>query len=112
MSKKDNNSKYPISDSIDAMLKSGSDPVEMINEMKKMILERAMSAELDYHLQTEKHEKSKDGNYRNGYGSKKLLIDNGELGIKTARDRDGSFTLIPKRQRHFKGFDQQILSMY
>ncbi len=76
MSKKDNNSKYPmgISDSIDAMLKSGNDPVEMINGMKKMILERAMSAELDYHLQTEKHEKSKDGNYRNRPLSKLIKI--------------------------------------
>lgn len=71
MSKKKNDTQYPIGVTEDAMLKSGSDPVEMINEMKKMILERA--AELDYHLQTDRHEKSKDGNYRNG--SKKLLTD-------------------------------------
>lgn len=105
---------YVSIEALDSLLKGGADPIAMMAEMKKLVMERAMEAELDQHLTHSKHEKTSDGNYRNGHGSKTVITDNGSLEISTPRDRDGSFEpqLIPKRQRHFKGFDQQILSMY
>lgn len=109
--------KYPdyISlDILDSVIKSGADPMEMIAQMKKALMERVMEAELDHHLEHDKNSKTIDGNYRNGYGSKTILMDDGEIEINTPRDREGSFEpmLIPKRQRHFKGFDDKIISMY
>jgi putative transposase len=109
--------KYPdyISlDILDSVIKSGADPMEMIAQMKKALMERVMEAELNHHLEHDKNSKTIDGNYRNGYGSKTILMDDGEIEINTPRDREGSFEpiLIPKRQRHFKGFDDKIISMY
>jgi len=107
-------SKYPnyISvDVLDSVIKSGADPVEMIKQMKRALMERVMEAELNHHLENDKHTKTVDGNYRNGYGSNTILMDDVELEINTPRDRKGTFEpmLIPKRQRHFKGFDDKII---
>ena len=109
--------KYPnyISlDILDSVITSGADPMEMIAQMKKALMERVMEAELNHHFEHDKNSKAIDGNYRNGYGSKTILMDDGEIEINTPRDREGSFEpmLIPKRQRHFKGFDDKIISMY
>ena len=101
-------------EAIDSMIKGGVDPMKMMHDMKKAIMERAMEVELDHHLQHEKYNKTQDGNYRNGHGNKSVITDNGTVHIETPRDRDGTFApkLIPKRQRHFQGFDNQIISMY
>ena len=42
-------SNLPI-EAIDAIIKSGKDPLELMKEMKKAIMERALNAELDHHL--------------------------------------------------------------
>jgi putative transposase len=109
--------KYPdyISlDVLDSVIKSVANPIEMIAQMKRALMERVMEAELNHHLEHDKNSKTIDGNYRNGYGSKTILMDDGEIEINTPRNREGSFEplLIPKRQRHFKGFDDKIISMY
>jgi putative transposase len=109
--------KYPdyISlDILDSVIKSGADPVEMIAQMKKALMERVLEAELNHHLERTHGSKTIDGNYRNGYGSKDVLMDDGEIEINTPRDRNGTFEplLIPKRQRYLKGFDEKIISMY
>ena len=115
--KKDKKSKYPdyieVS-AIDKVISEGKDPIEMMQEMKRAILERALNAELDHHLGYNKNGNSNDGNYRNGSIEKRLLTDNEELNVSTPRDRLGTFEpqLIPKRARHLKGFDDQIISMY
>ena len=99
---------------LDAMIKDGENPFEMMRKMKKAMLERILEAELDHHLAHDRYEKSQDGNYRNGYGSKTVLMDDGKVEISTPRDRNGTFepTLLPKRQCHLKGFDEQIISLY
>lgn len=99
---------------LDGVIKSGKDPMTMMAEMKRALMERVLEAELDHHLSHEKHEPSPDGNYRNGYGKKSVFMDDGEVEISTPRDRKGEFDpiLLPKRQRHFKGFDDKIISMY
>ena len=114
---KNKKSKYPeylSLDELDSVIKSGADPMEMIASMKKALLERVTETELDHHLTHEKGKETIDGNYRNGYGSKTIRMDDGEIEIATPRDRNGSFEpqLIPKRSRSFKGFDDKIISMY
>jgi transposase-like protein len=54
------------------------------------------------------------GNQRNGTSGKTVLPGEGPVRIEVPRDRDGSFEplLIPKHQRRFTGFDQNIIAMY
>lgn len=101
-------------EAIDEILRSGKDPLELMDDMKKMIIQRVLNAEMDYHLGNEKNDNTLDGNYRNGYGSKKVRTDNGCLEIATPRDRDATFDpqFIAKRQRSLKGFDEKIISLY
>ena len=40
--------------------------------MHKRAVEHMLEAELDAHLENEKHEKTNNGNYRNGHGTKKI----------------------------------------
>lgn len=58
-----------------------------------------LEAELDAHLDNEKHDKSLNGNYRNGHTEKKIKTSFGEDLIKVPRDRESSFepALVPKR---------------
>lgn len=53
-------------------------------------------------------------NSRNGYSSKRVITDNGNLDITTPRDRNSSFEprIIEKYQRRLEGFDEKIISMY
>lgn len=82
--------------------------------LQKALIEKAMEGELAYHLGYHKHARSQQENSRNGYGSKAIIMDNGDLEINTPRDRNSSFEpqLIAKRQKQFKGFDSKIISMY
>lgn len=102
-------SPLPI-EQIDELLRGGADPLGLMHDMKKAIMERALNAELDYHLDQE----SEFGNNRNGYGSKQVITDQGAVSINTPRDRDSSFEpqLISKRQRSLKGFDEKVIAMY
>jgi transposase-like protein len=91
--------------------KNGEELNSFFKQMHKRAVEHMLEAELDAHLDYEKHEKSKDGNYRNGYGAKKIKSSFGESEIKVPRDRDGSFepALVPKRQNDI---EEQIREMY
>ena len=61
-----------------------------------------------------KSERSPNSNSRNGFGVKTITTDHDQITIETPRDRTSSFEpqLIQKGQRHFKGFDDKIISMY
>lgn len=50
-----------------------------------------LDAELDSHLDNEKHQKSNIVNCRNGHGSKKIKSSFGESEIKVPGDREGNF---------------------
>jgi len=77
--------------------------------LKKITVERALNAELDYHLDSEF-----EANSRNGYSSKTLKTDDGDVEISTPRDRNSTFepALIKKGQRRFTSMDDKILSLY
>ncbi|MCB4863134.1 IS256 family transposase [Sphingobium sp. PNB] len=82
----------------------------LLDTLKKAPAERALNAEMDYHLGGDEQA----GNNRNGYGRKTVLTDTGKIDIEVPRDRQGSFDpqLIAKYQRRFPGFDDKIVSMY
>ena len=83
---------------------------------KKALIERAIGAELGYHLGYPAGAAKPDAatNQRNGKSAKTVLTGEGPLRIEVPRDRDGSFEpiLIPKHERRFTGFDEHIIAMY
>jgi putative transposase len=83
---------------------------------KKALIERAMGAELGHHLGYPAGEAKPEraANQRNGRSAKTVLTGEGPVRIEVPRDRDGSFEpiLIPKHERRFTGFDENIIAMY
>lgn len=110
----------PVSDElIDQWLKDGRKPEDvndLLKQITKAVLERAMQAEMSEHLGYEKHDPAgaNSGNSRNGTTRKTVKGDFGEVEIETPRDRNGEFELkiIGKRQTRWTGFDEKILSLY
>ena len=94
--------------------KSGEDLTSFFKQMHKRAVEHILEAELDAHLDNEKHEKTKEGNYRNGHGTRKIKPSFGESEIKVPRDRGGSFepALVPKRHNIIEGLENIIISFY
>jgi len=90
--------------------KTAFDPGGLLDGLKKALAERALNAEMDYHLEGE----GGVGNSRNGFGRKTVLTETGKLELEVPRDRQASFDpqLIAKYQRRFPGFDDKIISMY
>lgn len=95
-------------------LKTPEDLNQFSRLLKKMTVEAALNAELTEHLGYEKHQPRKGKNARNGYTSKTVICDEGEIDIETPRDRDGTFEpqLIRKNQTRITGMDEQIIALY
>lgn len=97
-------------------LKTPEDLSALSAQLTKITVEAALRAEMDNHLGYDKHdpEGHHSGNSRNGYSSKTLKGDHGEIDIQTPRDRNGSFKpeLIKKGQTRITGMDSQILTLY
>jgi putative transposase len=110
----------PISDEvIDELLKQGRKPEDvkdLLKQITKAVLERALAGEMSEHLGYEKHDPAgvNSGNSRNGATRKRLKGDFGELELETPRDRNGEFEpqIVRKNQTRWTGFDDKILSMY
>lgn len=84
--------------------------------LKKAVIERAMSAEMNQHLGYRHGEPKPAGqtNQRNGTTGKTVLTDDGSVDIEVPRDREGSYEpiIVGKHERRFTGFDQKIIAMY
>lgn len=105
-------------------LLAGRDPGEvfsqdgLLDELKKALAERILSAELDQHLAAERVRVSGEGdgrrNHRNGSSRKTVLTGTGKLELQIPRDRQASFEpqLIAKYRRRFPDFDDKIISLY
>jgi putative transposase len=91
-------------------------PGGLLGQLTKRLVERAMEVELTDHLGYESHQEPPGGagNTRNGSTPKTLATEHGPVGIRTPRDRQGSFEpkIVRKRQRRFEGFDEKILALY
>lgn len=89
---------------------------ELLNEMTKAVLERALDAEMTHHLGYEKGDPAGNGsgNSRNGRSPKTVSTPNGPVELAVPRDRNGSFepAIVPKRARRLSNIDEAILSLY
>lgn len=95
-----------------SFVKTEQDLSLITNQLMKQIVERALQAELNHHLDMESA--AGNTNSRNGFMGKTLKGNFGEMPIVTPRDRAGAFepTLVRKGQTRFTAFDDQILSLY
>ena len=83
---------------LDSLLADYQKPEDLIGEngllkqLTKLLVERALEAELTEHLGHQRHEAvaNAGGNTRNGRSKKTLKGDFGELPIEVPRDRAGS----------------------
>ncbi|EAM8010481.1 IS256 family transposase [Salmonella enterica subsp. enterica] len=95
-------------------LKTEADLNQFSRMLTKLTVETALNAELTDHLGHEKNAPKSGSNTRNGYSSKTLLCDDGEIELNTPRDRENTFEpqLIKKNQTRITQMDSQILSLY
>ncbi|MCT2387508.1 IS256 family transposase [Erwinia pyrifoliae] len=95
-------------------LKTEADLNAFSRMLTKLTVETALNAELTEHPGHEKNAPKAGSNTRNGYSSKTLLCDDGEIELSTPRDRENTFQpqLIKKSQTRITQMDSQILSLY
>jgi len=106
----------------DSLLANYQKPDDLIGEngllkqLTKMLVERALEAEMTAHLGHDKSETvaNESGNTRNGYSGKTLKGDFGKLPLDIPRDRQGTFEpqIVGKYQTRWSGFDDKIISLY
>lgn len=91
-----------------------ADVSNLIKQIAKQVIERALEGELTHHLGYSKHERTEVSNSRNGYSGKKIGTPVGTVDITIPRDRKGEFEpqLIPKGQRRLPEIDERVLALY
>jgi len=87
--------------------KDEKDLANLTKEFMKNMIEKMLEAEIEG-FQEER------GNARNGYYSKKVRSDSGEIELNIPRDRKSEFEpqIVKKGQRSISGIDNKIISMY
>jgi len=97
-------------------IKSEKDLGTLTQQLIKLTVETALNAEMDEHLGYEKHalQGRGTGNNRNGYSTKRLKGQHGEVTIQAPRDRNSSFEpqFVRKGQSRLTQMDDQILALY
>ncbi len=88
----------------------------LLKQLTARLVEKALQAEMTEHLGHEAGQPKPPGssNGRNGYTSKTLTTDHGDVAIEVPRDREGTFEpkIVKKRERRLAGFDERILALY
>ncbi len=87
-----------------------------IKKLLKSFLEHMLESELTEHLGYEKHSLAGNhsGNSRNGKTYKTIKTDQGEIEIKTPRDRNSTFDpiIVKKYEKTLGPIEDKIISMY
>jgi putative transposase len=91
-------------------------PGGLLTQLAGRVLDAALGAELSEHLGYPPGQAPPGGagNVRNGSTKKTLQTELGPVGIRTPRDRAGSFEprLVRKRQTRLAGLDDRVLDLY
>lgn len=93
--------------------KNAEDLTSFFKTFHKRVVEHVLEGELDAHLHSEKHDKTVNGIYLIGHGTKKTKTSFGEYEINAPRDKDSSFNQVlgPKRE-NIAHFENVIISLY
>jgi len=97
-------------------IKTTEELEDLTRLLRKTTLESMLEGELEDHLGYPKHATKghHSGNSRNGYSSKTLKGEHGEIAIDIPRDRNGEFEpqVITKNQTRLPLFNDKILTLY
>jgi putative transposase len=97
-------------------IKSLKDYDDYFHELYKQGIESMLKAEMGEHLGYPKNDPSgkHSGNSRNGFSSKTLKTNLGEVPLDVPRDRNSTFDpiIVPKHQRMSARIEHAILTMY
>lgn len=88
----------------------------LLKQLSKGLIERMLEGEMTAHLGYGKYESAgrNSGNSRNGYRSKTLKSELGQMQIAIPRDREGSYAplLIPNGSQHLAGLGEKVIGLY
>jgi transposase-like protein len=103
-------------DQLAGQIKTQDDLADLSRQLLKLSIEKVLSVELEDHLGYSKHSShgNNSGNSRNGYSTKTLKGDFGNVDISIPRDRNSDFSpqLITKGNTRINKLDKQILALY
>ncbi len=108
-------------DQVKAIVKSNNfqsvgDVSEYLREIFKDCIQELLEAEIETSLGYAKNdcENKATNNSRNGYSSKTIKSEYGEIPIQIPRDSNGEFEpqIIPKHQRNVSGIEEKVISLY
>lgn len=89
---------------------------ELFKDTLQEMLEAELSTNLSTNLGYEKYEKKEKetSNSRNGYSSKTVKTQFGEMKLNIPRDREGEFEpiIVLKHKRDISGIEEKIISLY
>lgn len=96
--------------------KTVADMQDALKDIFGPMFEAMLNGEMDNHLGYDSNDKGSKTteNRRNGYIEKTVRTTQGNIEIRSPRDRDGSFEpqVIPKRSREVSGIEDKVLAMY
>lgn len=88
----------------------------LLTGLIRQVLQTGLEVEMADHLGYDRYspEGRGSGNSRNGYSSKRVTTDIGEVELSVPRDRAGSFEpqTVPKYQRRLDGLSGNVISLY
>ena len=95
-------------------IESAADIQEALKDLLGGTIKEMMEAEMDEHLGYEKSERSDNDDHRNGYKSKRITTNYGDMQIEVPQDRKSTYEpqVVKKRQKDISAIDQKIISMY
>lgn len=97
-------------------VKTTKDVQEMLKDLFAGTIQEMLEAELEDHLGYERYDNKNKGtsNTRNGYRSKKVKSDFGEVKLSIPRDRNGDFEprVIKNYENDISGIEDQVIGMY
>ena len=98
----------------DKGIKSTDDLNSFMRDVTKEVIEALYDGEITDHPGHQKHQKSENGNIRNGHTRKKVRSKSGEIELEVPRDREGSFEpeVVKKRQKDITGIEDKVISMF
>src|SRR6185437_5060178 len=95
--------------------KTQSDLDGVLKQITKRLLDGMLEGEMTHHLGYGRHDRLVGSeNNRNGFSSKTISTDNGEVELNIPRDRDSEFAplIVPKHSRRLERVDKSIMTLY
>lgn len=99
----------------DYSIESLSDIESALKDWLGDTIKEMMEVEMNDHIGSTKNEHFDDrDNYRNGYKTKRVRSEYGDLELEVPQDRNSTFNslIVPKKSKNINDIDKKIISLY